>query len=198
MTNNITAKLALIDLDNTITKKNTMIDFARWYNGYLFYVKFLLFIVCYPICHPTMLKDGKYLKEKFLTLMFKNNDESEMYNLGKKYFLERGKSQIKVSAEVKLSQLSSDNYKLVIVTGSLPHWATPFADYFGAGLLATDAEFFLGKANIIGDNNIGEAKLKRVKSMFKKEIYSHIVGYGDSKKDLFMGEFCHDFYLNKL
>lgn len=178
--------IAFFDLDGTITRKDTFIEFIKFSRGqFLFFVGIVIlspFILLYLL----KIYPNHKLKELFFTFYFKNYTKSELQYLGDDF----GKIKMpnivyeKAIDKIKMHQLKGD--RIIILTASSSIWLSYWCKQNNVDLISTQFEIIKGKYNgkIYGENCFGKQKQKIVKKILTKEKISDTYGYGDSKSDL--------------
>ncbi|HZG23092.1 MAG TPA: HAD family hydrolase [Chitinophagaceae bacterium] len=178
-------RIAFFDFDGTLTTKDTLLEFIRFYKGSLwFYVGFLVyspFLVAYKL----KIIPNYVAKQKVLEFFFKGES---IENFQKQCALFSQKilpGLIRPKAMKELELLKSSNSTIVIVSASAENWIKDWADKNGLQLLgtklATDGKRITGK--IDGKNCYGNEKVCRIRQHYELSAYNEIFCYGDSAGD---------------
>ncbi len=179
-------ELHLFDFDGTITRKDSLLDFAEFVVGTT-RSKFYLALVS-PVISLMKLGILKRADAKvmFLKLHFKGRSSTELSTLARSYLqhsIQSGLLREKALEQIKNVQLSG--HRVCIVSASLDFWLQPFAEHFNADLLCTRGAFqdeqFTGWLD--GENCNYQEKASRILAQFNLSEFSRVVAYGDSKGD---------------
>ena len=177
--------LALFDLDGTLTKRDTLLDF-------IFYSIGLPKVIWNSILlSPTLLKyklgfyDNEKAKEKVISHFFKGWEKKKFTELGLKYSKNRLPKILKTSGIKKLNWHISCGHQVAIVSASIEDWIIGWTNKLGIELIATKLEdkegFLTGKFKT--KNCYGIEKVNRIKTFYNLNEYVEIYGYGDTKGD---------------
>lgn len=177
--------LVLVDFDKTLYKKDSLIEFTRFYKG-----TFQL-IIGFIALSPMLLKwklgkiSNENAKKQFITYFFKN----EHYNL----FLEKGKQfsneniprNLNKNIWKKIQKLQEQNADIYIVTASFREWLYVWTEENNLKLITSKLEIvnnkITGKFKI--KNCYGIEKVNRIKEKINLENYDKIVVFGNGKGD---------------
>lgn len=190
--------LAVFDFDNTITTKDTLIDFLRFFAGDFHFAMGLL--KCVPVIALYKLKfiNNQKAKEYLLSHFFNNLPEEDLIKYGREYSLKRLAEILNPEAVKRINFHKQRNDELVIVSASPAYW---FRDWCNEQGFKTIISTELKKNNgiitgkILGSNCFGDEKLRRLKHEFPLEDYEYIYAYGDSKGDLALLNFASESYM---
>ncbi|WP_448518552.1 HAD family hydrolase [Rhodoflexus sp.] len=177
--------LALFDFDGTITRKDTLFDFARYSFGEVVFLKRLLRIAPLLAAHKIGLVSATAAKEAFLSAFFGGMPVATFEQLATKYSLERVPALLRPKAKERIYSHLEQKHTVVIVSASAENWIKPWADLEGisviGSILAIKNNKITGK--LASKNCNGEEKVTRIKQVFDLSKYSYIYAYGDSKGD---------------
>jgi phosphatidylglycerophosphatase C len=181
-------KLVLFDFDGTITTKDTLLEFIRFYHGTGRFVSgFLLHAPWLLMMKLNIIPNWK-TKEKILTWFF-GGEDAEHFNARCKEFCDSivpGLVRKKALEEIKRHQ--EEGATVVVISASAENWVRPWCEQHQLNCLATKLEA-TGKTltgRIEGFNCYGSEKEKRIRSCYNLNDYNEIVAYGDSRGDLEM------------
>jgi phosphatidylglycerophosphatase C len=189
--------LVLFDFDGTITKKDSFLEFIKYYKGYK------AFIIGLTLLSPILLfykigiiKNWK-AKERVLKYFFKN----EPYN---KFCLKSTEFSMKFIPGLiipRAMQIIKDHQKrgdkVIIISASFENWLTDWCKSMNLDLIGSKIEVRNGlvTGKIEGKNCYGNEKVNRLKQYLNISEYSEIYAYGDSKGDIPILELAnHRFY----
>ena len=179
-------KLYLFDFDGTLTNKDSLFDFLKFSFPQSFNKKFVLFFLLFILVKIKIMKAGR-VKEIFISSFLKGKSAVEIKKMAELYFESRKDTLIREKAKKYLKDIPAE-YNKYIVTASLDIWVEPFADFLGARLIATQAQFvdgvFTGK--FATPNCNGKEKIVRIISEIQLSKYKELYAFGDSKGDKYM------------
>ncbi len=182
--------IAFFDLDGTITKKDTLLEFIKYSKGILaFYIGF---IICSPYLLAYKLKiiSNQKAKEIILSYFFKGTNIKEFQYICDEFSAKKIPYLIKPQALSEIENLKKSNYKIVIVSASLENWIQKWANSLNVEVIATRLIIYNEKLSgkILGKNCYGQEKANRIKEKYSISEYDEILAYGDSKGDIEMLE----------
>lgn len=188
-------KLYCFDFDGTITKKDTMFVFLKFYNAKKFYISFIKHLPLFVIL-KLGLADAEKVKMSFISSILK--DESEE-NLDKKalLFFEKFYPQIiREKALDFIQNIDKEKTKCLLVTASLDIWTKYFAKKFGMELVATKAKFKDGSytGKFASKNCNGKEKVERIKKVISKQKFDKTIAFGDTSGDTEMLNWANEGY----
>ena len=165
-------KLYLFDFDGTLTYKDTMFLFLKYYDSKKYFWSYFKHI---PV---------------FILVKLKLMDAE----LAKKSFDEYYPKIIRESALDFFKNIDKNNTTFYLVSASLDIWVRPFAKKMGMTLIATEAQFVEGRftGNFQTKNNNGEEKVKRIKQVIGDQKFDKIIAFGDTSGDKPMLAFAHE------
>ncbi len=178
-------RIAFFDFDGTITTKDTLLEFIRFYKGsLLFYVGFIIyspFIVAYKI----KLIPNFVAKQKVLSFFFKGEDLNLFQQKCNEFANSRLPALIRPKALQEIARLKAANVPIVIVSASAENWIRRWADKNELGLIGTRLAIVNNKitGSFDGKNCYGDEKVCRIEQQFQLKNYSEIFAYGDSSGD---------------
>ena len=176
-------KLYLFDFDGTLTRKDSMIEFAKFVNPtLLFYIKAILFVPIYLLLTFKII-DNQTAKRFFLTIFIQQHTKQQLESFSEEFAI-YFKKYIKTSANEYLNALRDQNdVTVVIVSSSLDLWLSPIAKQLGFACICTKAIFENDKFNGIQTNCYGKQKVLRIKEHYTLTNFDSIFAFGDSKGD---------------
>ncbi len=177
-------KLYCFDFDGTITYKDTMFLFLRYYNPAKFRVQFIRHIPLF-ILLKLKLADTEKVKKSFIGSVLKGQLQSKIEEKAEKFFEENFPKIIRENALDFINNIDREHTHSLIVTASLDLWVKPFAEKLQMQLVSTQAEFKNGifTGNFIGINCNGNEKLERIKKQIYGHKYDKIIAFGDTSGD---------------
>ncbi|MFA9290638.1 MAG: HAD-IB family hydrolase [Solirubrobacteraceae bacterium] len=180
--------LYLFDFDGTITKKDSLFHFLKFYaNPVQYFLGLIIFSPLFLLAKSNVLNKSK-IKEMFISFFLKAEPQIKIEEIANDYANEVEKI-FRPKATEMLLEIKKDPFSdCYIVSASLDSWLKPIAKKNGVNLICTNAlyqnGFYTGKFSSINCN------FKEKKNRILKEInikkYNKIISFGDSKGDLEM------------
>jgi phosphatidylglycerophosphatase C len=177
-------KLYCFDFDGTLTYKDTMFMYLKFYDPTKFRVQFLRHVPLFVLLKLKLAETEK-VKKSFIGSILKGQTQEKIEKKSQQFFEEHYPKIVRENALDFIQNIDRDNTKSLLVTASLDIWAKPFADAFKMQLVATKAEFRDGvfTGNFIGNNCNGKEKLVRIKAEINDNKYDKIIAFGDTSGD---------------
>lgn len=191
-----TSRLILFDFDGTITTKDTLIEFVRFYRGRKRFLLGMLMLA--PVLGLLLLKLMPNWKAKqfFLARFFKGESLID-FNARCLQFSSRVlPGLIRPEAQQAIDNYRKQHATIAVVSASAENWVKPWCDQSGLICLATRLETIDGiiTGKLTGRNCYGDEKVCRIKDHFTLEQYDEIIAYGDSRGDQEMLALAHRRY----
>ncbi|MDQ0593367.1 phosphatidylglycerophosphatase C [Chryseobacterium ginsenosidimutans] len=177
-------KLYCFDFDGTLTYKDTMFMYLKFYDPIKFQIQFLKHVPLFVLLKLKLAETEK-VKKSFIGSILKGQTQEKIEKKSKQFFEEHYPKIVRENALDFIQNIDRDNTRSLLVTASLDIWAKPFADAFKMQLVATKAEFRNGvfTGNFIGNNCNGKEKLLRIKAEISDNKYDKIIAFGDTSGD---------------
>lgn len=177
-------KLYCFDFDGTLTYKDTMFMYLKFYDPTKFRLQFLKHVPLFVLLKFKLAETEK-VKKSFIGSILKGQTQEKIEKKSKQFFEEYYPQIIRENALDFIQNINRDNTKSLLVTASLDIWTKPFADAFKMELVATKAEFQNGifTGNFIGKNCNGKEKLVRIKAEINDVKYDKTIAFGDTSGD---------------
>lgn len=177
-------KLYFFDFDGTLTLKDSMFAFLKFYNSNTFYWQFIKHIPLFILLKIKLL-DAEAVKRSFIASILKGEKKSKLEEKAQAFFQKNYPELIRSNALDFIRNMDRDNTEAYLVTASVDIWTKPFADAFGFTLLATQALFendiFTGKFQTKNCN--GQEKVNRILQEIKDKKYDKTIAFGDTSGD---------------
>ena len=191
---------AFFDLDGTITKKDTFLEFISYSEGR---VKLCLCIFLnspFIILFYFKLYSNQKLKERFFSFCYKGKLKRDVEKTGDDF------GKFILPALCYLSALDVINWHkhrghdIYIVTASSGIWLAQWCRENNFNLISTEFEVVDGRysGKIEGKNCYGLEKRIRINRFIGKYEFSKTYGYGDSKADLHFLKCLNTYFLTPL
>lgn len=177
-------KLYCFDFDGTLTYKDTMFMYLKFYDPTKFRLQFLKHVPLFVLLKLRLAETEK-VKKSFIGSILKGQTQEKIEKKSRQFFEANYPKIVRENALDFIKNIDRENTQSLMVTASLDIWAKPFADAFDMKLLATQAEFKNGvfTGNFIGKNCNGKEKLSRIQEEIKDKKYDKILAFGDTSGD---------------
>lgn len=189
--------LALFDFDGTITKKDTLLEFIKFYKGHLAFYAGLFILSPLLILFKMKLIRNYRAKEIMLSYFFRGSD-IDVFNSRCLEFAEKEIPKlVRPKAIKKLKDHIIDRHHVVVVSASAENWILPWSSKMGIELIGTKLEVKENKitGKLLGKNCYGPEKVTRVNDHLNGLKYEKIYAYGDSNGDKELLNFAtHPYY----
>lgn len=186
-------KLYLFDFDGTLTHKDTMFLFLKFYNPAKYSFQFLKHVPLFVLL-KVKLASAEAVKKSFISSILKGESKYQIEKKAKLFFEENYPSLFRENALDFINNINRENTESYIVSASLDIWVKPFAEKFDMTLLATKAEFkddiFTGK--FIGKNCNKDEKVCRIEAELGDKKFDKIIAFGDTSGDKPMFKFANE------
>ncbi|MFC4686971.1 HAD family hydrolase [Epilithonimonas pallida] len=186
-------KLYLFDFDGTLTYKDTMFLFLKFYDPAKFSVQFLKHIPLF-ILLKMKLADAEAVKKSFIASILKGQSRYQIEKKAQQFFDENYPGLFRENALDFIKNIDREHTESYIVSASLDIWVKPFADKLNMILLATKAEFiddvFTGE--FIGKNCNKDEKVCRIEAELGDKKFDKIIAFGDTSGDKAMFKFANE------
>lgn len=177
-------KLYLFDFDGTLTHKDTMFLYLKFYDSSKYNFQFLKHIPLFILLKLHLLDAGK-VKKSFISSILKGEKRQKIEEKSRLFFDKYYPSVFRENALEFIKNIDRQNTECFIVTASLNIWVKPFAEQFSMNLISTEAEFkndiFTG--NFKTKNCNGKEKVNRIKKAIENKKYDKIIAFGDTSGD---------------
>ncbi|MEQ1587507.1 MAG: HAD family hydrolase [Cyclobacteriaceae bacterium] len=184
--------LVLFDFDGTITRKDTLFVFIKYYSGERKYLTGM--VILSPILLLRLLKiiSSQQAKEVVLTWFFKGEDVDKFDKICAD-FSSKIDQLVRPKALAELKRYKDNDATLAVVTASADNWVAPWCNKNGIVCLATNLEVVKKKltGKIDGKNCNGVYKKNKILSYFNLNSFDQIIAYGDTVGDLDMLALAH-------
>lgn len=177
-------KLYLFDFDGTLTYKDTMFLYLRFYNPQKFFLQFIRHIPLFALL-KLKLADAEKVKKSFIASILKGESRQKIEKKSQLFFDKYQHDIIRENALEFITTINRNQTETYIVSASLDIWVKPFAERLGMKLLSTQAEFQDGifTGNFIGRNCNGPEKVNRIKEAVKGSKFDKTIAFGDTSGD---------------
>lgn len=185
-------KLYCFDFDGTLTTKDTMFLFLKFYHRGRFYVQFLKHLPLFILLKLKLL-EAESVKRSLVSGVLKGEKKEVLEKKTQAFFAKYYPAIFRKNALDFIANIDADT-ESYIVTASLDIWVKPFAEQFRMKLIATEAEFKNGvfTGNFVTKNCNGIEKVNRIQQEIKGLKYDKIIAFGDTSGDRAMLSFANE------
>lgn len=186
-------KLYCFDFDGTLTYKDTMFLFLKFYNPSKFYFQFAKHTPLFILLKLGLL-DAENVKKSFISGVLKGEKKEKLEKKAQKFADENYPEIFRENALEFIGNIDRENTESLIISASLDIWAKPFAEKLKIKLLSTEAEFTNGvfTGNFATKNCNGNEKVNRIKKEIESRKFDKIIAFGDTSGDKPMLDFAHE------
>ena len=186
-------KLYLFDFDGTLTYKDTMFLFLKFYNPAKFRVQFVKHIPLF-ILLKLHLAEAEKVKKSFISSILKGQSRKKIEEQAQLFFEQNYPQLFRENALDFIKNIDRNSTESYIVSASLDIWVKPFAEEFKMNLLATKAEFVNDKftGNFTTPNCNGIEKVKRIQEAISDKKFDKKIAFGDTDGDKPMLNFANE------
>lgn len=165
-------KLAIFDIDYTITKKETLMEFYKYsLEEDIKNIRFLPRALYSGLMYGVGIYDERRVKECFLKFI-DNIEEEKLQDLVKRFYKNRLTKILYKDAVDMMYKLKKEGYDIYLISASPEFYINEFYNIDVVDkVIGTRFEFKEGKfiRKMVGSNCKGEEKVKRLKEVLSKE-----------------------------
>ncbi|MDB2105211.1 HAD-IB family hydrolase [Clostridium paraputrificum] len=165
-------KLAIFDIDYTITKKETLMEFYKYsLEEDIKNIRFLPRALYSGLMYGVGIYDERRVKECFLKFI-DNIEEEKLQDLVKRFYKNRLSKILYKDAVDMMYKLKNEGYDIYLISASPEFYINEFYNIDVVDkVIGTRFEFKEGKfiRKMLGSNCKGEEKVKRLKEVLSKE-----------------------------
>lgn len=177
-------KLYLFDFDGTLTYRDTMFLYLKFYDASRFKLQFIKHIPLF-ILLKLKLADPEKIKRSFISSVLKGQSRTKIEKKSQEFFDHYFPELVRKNALEFIKNIDREKTDCYIVSASLDIWVQPFAHHFKMNLLATQAEFVddIFTGNFLGKNCNGPEKVHRIVEAVGTKKYDKTIAFGDTSGD---------------
>jgi len=177
--------LVIFDFDGTLTTKDTLLQFLKFYRGaFNFWIGIILLS---PILVAYKLKLIPNWRAKAWVLKyFIGGDKLEEFNNKCRMYANNKINEVlRPKAYEKLQWHKKQRHEIYVISASAENWIKPFTEKEEIGLIATRLQVIgqVLSGNFEGNNCYGAEKLIRLQQKVDLLTYDEVYVYGDSRGD---------------
>ena len=191
-------ELAIFDFDNTITNRDTFIDFLIYFAGIKAFVWGIIKCSKDLILYKLKLLSNQKAKESLLTYFFGGLSLDKVKKIGDEYSEKRLPLILNPKAIKKIKYHQDKKDKLVIVSASPMYWFHSWAQLAGfQHIICTELEIIdnILTGQIKDNNCYGIEKVNKLRKILNLKEFDYIYAYGDSRGDMEILELANESYL---
>ena len=187
------SQLVLFDFDGTITTKDTLVEFVRFYRGNKKYMESMVFLSPILALYACKIIPNWKAKQFFLARHFRGEKIDDFNSRCQEFSKNVLPALIRPKALESIKSYRDNKVTMAVVSASAENWVKPFCDDHGLLCLATRLQVKNGviTGNLEGKNCYGDEKVCRIKDQFDLSSFDEIVAYGDSPGDREMLQLAH-------
>ena len=177
-------KLYCFDFDGTLTYKDTMFLYLKFYNSTKFNLQFIKHTPLFILLKLKLI-DAEKVKKSFISSILKGESRLKIEKKSEQFFTRYYPEIFRENALDFIKNIDYSQTDCYIVSASLDVWVKPFAEKFGMNLLATQAEFKDDQFTpaFVGKNCNGSEKVKRIEEAISDKKYDKTIAFGDTSGD---------------
>ncbi|PWW19746.1 HAD family hydrolase [Chryseobacterium sp. AG844] len=177
-------KLYCFDFDGTLTYKDTMFMYLKFYDSTKYRIQFLRHVPLF-ILLKLKLAETEKVKKSFIGSILRGQTQEKIEQKSKQFFEQHYPKIVRENALDFIKNIDRNSTQSLLVTASLDIWVKPFAEELKMELVSTRAEFKNGifTGNFVGKNCNGKEKLIRIKEEINDSKYDKIIAFGDTSGD---------------
>ena len=183
-------KLAVFDFDGTLTSRDSMLEFTRFYSGNARFFLGMLYLMPMLLRYKAGWFPNWRAKERFLTHFFGNEPLPRFEAACKRFGLEKIPGLRRPAAVQCLEGHRAAGDQIVIVSSSAENWLGYWCREQQIPLIGTRLQVHDGliTGKLDSPNCYGEEKARRLREAFQLGDFVEIIAYGDSKGDFALFE----------
>lgn len=189
-------KVVVFDFDDTLTTKDTLLEFIKFAKGRSrLYTAFLLYapwLVAYKL---GMYPNWK-VKQQIFSFLFKGMDAEEFARLGRE-FAHHVDGMLNMDTVSQMQVHQTQGCQVYVISASIEQWVKPWCEVQGVICMATQVEVDAdGKltGRFATKNCYGDEKVARLLQYEPDRSGYRLTAYGDSEGDCAMSQFADEFH----
>lgn len=178
-------RIAFFDFDGTITTKDTLLEFIKFYRGpFRFYLGFFMYAP-FLLAYKLKIIPNWVAKQKVLQFFFGGETIGSFQKQCEEFAAHKLPALLRPKALAEIKKLQAAGSTVVVVSASAENWIRPWAVQNSLHLMGTRLAMQDGKitGKLDGPNCYGNEKVHRIKEKFDLADYKEIYCYGDTSGD---------------
>lgn len=178
-------RLALFDMDGTITTKDSLIRFLIYSHGYPKYLLGMLLHSHYLFAYKLGIYPNYKAKEKIISHFFRGWRADQFQRLAQQYSSEELDKITRPKAMQRIQWHHEQGHKIVVVSASIEDWLAEWCNKHGVELISTQLKYHNDclTGEFATKNCYGAEKVARIKARYDLSKFDYIYAYGDSSGD---------------
>jgi phosphatidylglycerophosphatase C len=178
-------QLVLFDFDGTITTKDTLAEFMKFYHGEFRYMVGLAMLSPILASYVLKLMPNWRSKQYFLSWFLKGETTEIFERKCREFLHKRLPDLIRPKALEAIKTFKKNGAVIAVVSASPEAWVKPWCDKHKLICISTRLETNNGHltGKILGRNCHGPEKVCRVREEFDLSRFNEIIAYGDTSGD---------------
>ena len=179
------SRLVIFDFDGTLTYKDSMLEFAKFYRGKWRYRLGIFLISPILLAYKLGLMPNWQAKQYFLQFFFRGEPLHRFQNKCDEFARDKLPLIVRKEALQQLQLHQQENDQVVIISASAENWLMAWCRALNVNLIASRLQVRENHitGNLSGPNCYGVEKLNRLREKYNPKSFSEIIVYGDSKGD---------------
>lgn len=177
--------LALFDFDGTLYKKDSLIEFTKYYKGNTAFYTGMLVLFPFLLVMKLGIISNQKTKKRYMTYFFKKEDSLVFKKKAELFALTKIEKNLNPEIYAALLNHKKLKHEIYIVTASFSEWIEPWSQKHNIPVIGTKLEIINTK--ITGDfttkNCYGKEKVNRINADIHLEKFEEIYVYGSGKGD---------------
>lgn len=177
---------AVFDFDNTITTKDTLFHFIKFYHGSMKFWSGMTLLLPILVLFKLKLLNNEKAKQILFSYYFKNTN-FDVFQLKCGEYKEKLDDILNKVAIDKIRWHQQEGHEVLIVSASIENWIYPWAKKNGIDrIVGTQLEIVNNKltGKFTTPNCNGNEKVKRLLTLYPNKNDYILYAYGDSKGDI--------------
>ncbi len=181
------ANLALFDFDHTLYKKDSLLEFTKFYVGNKFYSGVFL-LSPWLIGIKLGLINNEKVKLKYFRHFFANLNYNDFTTIGETFAKRKIPENLDKEIFRNFEQHLANGDLVYIVTASASEWIQPWSAQYNVEVIGTKIQVQNGilTGKFDSNNCYGPEKVNRIKQIINLADYDSISVYGSGKGDFEM------------
>ncbi len=185
-------ELIVIDFDETLYKKDSLIEFCKFiYKKKPSQLWAILPQLIAGILHAFKLISTKKFKELFLLFLYGIKEE-EVKTLAKEFWDNTGMEYFNANVTALFNR---KEYRIICISASPELYLQPILEVYQIELIGTQLSYIENKYKIVGENCKGEEKVNRLKKYLQTDDLPIAESYSDSITDMPLFKLSKNAYL---
>lgn len=193
-------RIAVFDLDGTITDKDTYLEFIKFAKGSVKFYLGLMLLSPRIIAFYLKWISNNQLKLAFFQYFFGTTEVSDLRKSGTQFAFNRIPDMVRSGAQQVLRWHLDRGHEVLILTASSDLWVGKWCEMNNFQLISTKFQAVDNKFTgaFEGSNCFGPEKKKLLLEFFRDKEYYFTYGYGDSAADSYFLELVDQSFLMPL